>query len=104
METNPVDFLTCLPTHIGGRTGNRTPVTEVTVRRNNRYTIRPEKDATYTESPTANYRMNTMDANPLSMAEKGNELLVVLFQLTDYLTANTVIILAICRKASKAIF
>ena len=31
----------------GGRTGNRTPVTEVTVRRNSLYTIRPEKDATY---------------------------------------------------------
>ena len=55
---------------IGGDTESRTLVSGVTDRRNDHYTISPEKDATYTESPTANYRMNTMDANPHSMARR----------------------------------
>ena len=43
----------------GGDGGIRNPDTCVTGTGDNHFTTPPEKDATYTESPTANYRMNT---------------------------------------------
>ena len=72
----------------GGDGGIRNPDKCVTGTRDNHFTT-PPSDATYTESPTANYRMNTepftsdyssptVDANPLFSQKrrqrKGNQL------------------------------
>lgn len=85
---------------------------------NDHYTISPEKDATYTESPTANYRMNTKPfisgcLSPRWMPthisrkndgkEKGKEL-VVFAKFADNLVAHSTVILAVHSKASKSVF
>ena len=86
----------------GGSGGNWNRATCVTGTGDNHFTTEPEKDATYTESLTANYRMNTVDANPHSMAKKRKSIIFAKF--ADNFAADTTILLTIRHKASKAIF